>query len=62
MGDDPARNVCDRWGFSHEAPNLAIVGGSVMGTIGSRNPTLSFQALAWRTAQHLIDNWTKIAG
>ena len=62
MGDDPERNVVDRWGFSHEATNLGIVGGSVMGTIGARNPTLSFQALAWRTAQHLIDNWTKIAG
>jgi gluconate 2-dehydrogenase alpha chain len=62
MGDDPARNVVDKFGFSHEAPNLGVVGGSVMGTIGARNPTLSFQALAWRTAQHLIDNWTKIAG
>ena len=22
MGDDPETNVVDRWGFSHEAPNL----------------------------------------
>ena len=62
MGDDPERNVVDRWGMSHEAPNLGIVGGSVMGTIGARNPTLSFQALAWRTAQYLTENWSKIAG
>ncbi len=61
MGDDPAKNVVDRWGFSHEAPNLGIVGGSVMGTIGARNPTLSFQALAWRTAERLLGEFDEIA-
>ena len=57
MGDNPETNVVDRWGFAHEAPNLAVVGGAVMGTSGSRNPTLTLQALAWRTAQHLADKW-----
>ncbi len=57
MGDNPETNVVDRWGFAHEAPNLAVVGGAVMGTSGSRNPTLTLQALAWRTAQHLADQW-----
>jgi gluconate 2-dehydrogenase alpha chain len=54
MGDNPETNVVDRWGFSHEAPNLGILGASVMGTSGARNPTLTVQALAWRTAEHLI--------
>jgi gluconate 2-dehydrogenase alpha chain len=62
MGDDPERNVVDRWGMSHEAANLGIVGGSVMGTIGARNPTLTVQALAWRTARYVAENWSKIAG
>ena len=62
MGDDPDRNVVDRWGFSHEAPNLGILGASVMGTSGARNPTLTAQALAWRTAEHLAGNWNQIAG
>jgi gluconate 2-dehydrogenase alpha chain len=53
MGDDPATSVVDRWGFSHEVPNLGILGASVMGTSGARNPTLTVQALAWRTAEHL---------
>ena len=57
MGDNPKTNVVDRWGFSHEAANLGVLGGSVMGTSGSRNPTLTLQALAWRTAQHLADTW-----
>jgi gluconate 2-dehydrogenase alpha chain len=62
MGDDPETNVVDRWGFSHEAPNLGVLGGSVIGTSSARNPTLSIQALAWRTAEHLVRNWKSIAG
>jgi gluconate 2-dehydrogenase alpha chain len=53
MGDDIKTNVVDRWGFSHEVPNLGILGASVMGTSGSRNPTLTSQALAWRTGERL---------
>jgi len=61
MGDNPETNVVDRWGFSHEAPNLGILGASVMGTSGARNPTLTAQALAWRTAERLVKNWKSIA-
>jgi len=57
MGDSRDTNVVDRWGFSHEVPNLGVLGGSVMGTSGARNPTLTVQALAWRTAEHLVKNW-----
>jgi gluconate 2-dehydrogenase alpha chain len=62
MGDNAETNVADRWGFSHEVPNLGILGASVMGTSGARNPTLTVQALAWRTAEHLLKNWKSIAG
>jgi len=62
MGDDPETNVVDRWGFSHEVPNLGILGASVMGTSGSHNPTLTAQALGWRTAARLVENWSSIAG
>ena len=62
MGDSPESNVVDRWGFSHEARNLGILGASVMGTSGARNPTLTVQALAWRTAERLISDWKSIAG
>jgi gluconate 2-dehydrogenase alpha chain len=61
MGDNPETNVVDRWGFSHEVPNLGILGASVMGTSGARNPTLTAQALAWRTADRLVKNWKQIA-
>lgn len=62
MGDNAATNVVDRWGFAHEVPNLGVLGASVMGTSGSRNPTLTAQALAWRTAEYLAANWRSIAG
>ena len=61
MGDNPETNVVNRWGFSHEVPNLGVLGASVMGTSGARNPTLTAQALAWRTAEYLAANWKSIA-
>jgi gluconate 2-dehydrogenase alpha chain len=61
MGDNREANVVDRWGFSHEVPNLGILGASVMGTSGAHNPTLTAQALGWRTAEHLVANWAHIA-
>ena len=62
MGANADTNVVNGWGFSHEVPNLGVLGASVMGTSGSRNPTLTVQALAWRTAEHLAKNWGTIAG
>ena len=60
MGDDPETNVVNRYGLSHEVPNLGVLGASVMGTSGARNPTLTAQALAWRTAEHVANNWSSI--
>jgi len=33
-----------------------------MGTSGARNPTLTVQALAWRTADRLVKAWKSIVG
>jgi gluconate 2-dehydrogenase alpha chain len=60
MGDNADTNVVNGWGFSHEVPNLGILGASVMGTSGARNPTLTVQALAWRTADYLVKNWKAV--
>lgn len=57
MGNNPDTSVTDAWGFVHDAPNLGLVGGSVMGTAGARNPTQTLQALAWRTAEQLVLEW-----
>ena len=60
MGDNVETNVVNRWGFAHEVPNLGIIGGSVMGTSGARNPTLTAQALACCTADYLARSWGSI--
>ena len=61
MGDNIDTNVVNRWGLSHESPNLGVLGASVMGTSGAHNPTLTVQALAWRTAEYLVKNWKSVA-
>ena len=61
MGDNKESNVVNRWGFAHEVPNLGIIGASVMGTSGAHNPTLTAQALGWRTAEHLTRSWKSIS-
>ena len=57
MGSDPATSVVDRYGFSHEVPNLGVLGASNFPTTGGHNPTLTLQALSWWTAQHLVDEF-----
>ena len=61
-GVDRETSVVDRFGFSHESPNLGVVGASTFPTAGGANPTLTVQALAWRTARRLVDAWSTITG
>jgi gluconate 2-dehydrogenase alpha chain len=53
-GDEPNINVVNRWGMSHEVPNLGILGGSTFPSSAGRNPTQTIQATAWRTADHVV--------
>jgi choline dehydrogenase-like flavoprotein len=55
MGNDPGTSVVDRFGRSHDVPNLFIVDGSVMVTSGAVNPTSTIAALALRAAEHIAD-------
>ncbi len=50
MGDDPANSVVDRWGRTHDVPNLWIAGSSVFPTSATSNPTLTIAALTLRMA------------
>jgi choline dehydrogenase-like flavoprotein len=54
MGDDPATSVVDRFGRSHDVPNLFLVDGSVFVTSGPQPPTATIAANAARCTAHLI--------
>ena len=55
MGDDPATSVVDRWGRTHDIPNLYIFDGSVWPTSAGMNPTATIAALALRCTERLIE-------
>jgi choline dehydrogenase-like flavoprotein len=55
MGNGPGTSVCNRWGFTHQIPNLGIVDGSLFPTAGAMNPTSTIVALALRSARHLVE-------
>lgn len=61
MGDDPRHSVVDRWGRAHDVDNLFIIDGSVFVTCAATNPTTTIQALALRTADHIIANRRNVA-
>jgi len=57
MGDDPLTSVVDRWGRVHGHDNLFVVDGSVHVTNGGFNPVLTILALAFRAAEHVVEEW-----
>jgi choline dehydrogenase-like flavoprotein len=57
MGDDPRTSVTDRWGRVHGQRNLFVADASLHVTNGGFNPVLTAMALAFRTAQHIVDSW-----
>jgi choline dehydrogenase-like flavoprotein len=55
MGADPRRSVCDKWNQTWEVKNLILADGAVFTGNASKNPTLTIMALAWRAADHLLE-------
>ena len=55
MGTDPKNSVTNRWGQTWDVTNLFITDGAVFPSNADKNPTLTIMALAWRTADHLLD-------
>ena len=53
MGKDPAASVVDSWGRAHDHENLFIVGAPTSVSGGCANATLTFCALALRSAHEM---------
>jgi choline dehydrogenase-like flavoprotein len=56
MGDDPRKSVVNRWGATHDVPNLFVIDGSIFTTSAAVNPPSTIQALALRSADYLLAN------
>ncbi len=54
MGDDPRRSVTNGYGQVHDIQNLYIAGPGLFPTSGGVNPTFTVNALAIRSADHIL--------
>ena len=57
MGNDPKTSVVNRYGQVHDVDNLFIVDGSLLVTVGGRNPALTIQALAFWASDYIVRQW-----
>ncbi len=59
MSADPKDGVTNRWGQSHDIPNLFVSDGSLFSTSAAPNPTLTIVALAIRQADHISERMSR---
>jgi choline dehydrogenase-like flavoprotein len=60
MGKDADDSVCNSFGVTHELTNLVIGGQSTFPTGSDANTTFLVQAMAERSADHILENWAKL--
>ena len=59
MGDKSNSSVCNQWNQTWDVKNLFLCDGSSFVSNADKNPTLTIMALAWRCADHLVDQAAK---
>lgn len=59
MGGDPATSVTNRWSQTWDVKNVFLADGAPFASTADKNPTLTIMALAWRMADHLMDELKK---
>ena len=59
MGSDPKTSVVNRYSQSWDIPNLFIVGSSTHPSMSGFNPTLTIQALAYMSADAIVNRYRK---
>jgi len=59
MGDDPKTSVVNRNCQAHDVKNLFVVDGSSHVSASCQNPTWTIMALAWRSCEHLADEFKR---
>ncbi len=61
MGADAAGSIANGFGQAHDHENLFLAGAGLFPTSGAVNPTFTVCALALRTADYIIRNWSSLA-
>ena len=59
MGDNPASSVLNPYCQAHEVKNLFVADGATFVSNPDKNPTLTINALSWRTAEYLAEELRK---
>ncbi|SKB03092.1 Choline dehydrogenase [Prosthecobacter debontii] len=59
MGSDPQTSVTNAWSQTWDVKNLFLADGAPFASTADKNPTLTIMALAWRMADHLMDEMKK---
>ncbi|HMG18658.1 MAG TPA: GMC family oxidoreductase [Gemmatimonadales bacterium] len=59
MGTDPKTSVLNQFQQSHDVKNLFVVDGSSHVSASCQNPTWTIMALAWRSCEHLADEFRR---
>jgi len=59
MGSDPKTSVLNQFQQSHDVRNLFVVDGSSHVSASCQNPTWTIMALAWRSCEHLADEFKR---
>jgi len=62
MGADPKESVVNKYSQSWDIPNLFVMGSSTHPTMSGFNPTLTIQALAYLTADAIVNKYKKNPG
>ncbi|MDZ5695705.1 GMC family oxidoreductase [Chelativorans sp. M5D2P16] len=59
MSEKPEEGVVNKWGQTHDIPNLFVSDGSQFTSGAAENPTLTIVALAVRQAEYIADQMAK---
>ncbi len=60
MGRDRRSSVTNSYGQTHDLPSLFVAGPGLFPTGGAVNPTFTIHALALRTAEYPLANWSSL--
>ena len=59
MGHDPNTSLLNRWNQLHSCKNVFVTDGACMTSTSTQNPSLTYMAIAARSANYAVDEMKK---